>query len=342
MGKDLFKASSYDFKIPEHLIAQSPKSPRDESRILVLERKTGCLTEKKFKEIINFFQKGDCLVLNNTKVFKARIFGKKDSGAKIEVFLLKELEEGYWQCLIKPAKRAKITSKIFFGDSYQAEVLDRDSQGLFILKFYPTQIDNLVKSRGEVPLPPYIKRRSRLEDYQTVYAKKPGAVAAPTAGLHFTKNLLGKLEKKGVKIVYLTLHCGLATFRPIKKEDIRDHPMAKEYIEVSTEAAEIINKVKKENKRIFAVGTTAVRSLESAAISNLEVRAYSGQTGLYITPGYKFKAVDALITNFHTPLSTNLVLVSSFSSLKLIKKAYDYSQKSKFRFFSFGDAMLII
>ncbi|MCF7870107.1 MAG: tRNA preQ1(34) S-adenosylmethionine ribosyltransferase-isomerase QueA [Candidatus Omnitrophica bacterium] len=342
MGKEIFKAANYDFKIAEHLIAQSPKYPRDESRILVLERKTGRLTEKKFRDIVEFFQKDDCLVLNNTKVFKARMFAKKETGGKIEVFLLKELKEGCWQCLVNPAKRAKIANKIFFGDSYQAEVLDKNSQGLFILKFYPAQIDDLVKSKGEVPLPPYIKKRSKLEDYQTVYAKKPGAAAAPTAGLHFTKDLLNKLKEKGVKIAYLTLHCGLATFRPIKKEDIRDHPMAKEYIELSKETAGIINKAKKKNKRIFAVGTTAARSLESSAISSLEVRTYSGQTSLYITPGYKFKVVDALITNFHTPLSTNLVLVSSFSSPKLIKKAYDYSQESKFRFFSFGDAMLII
>jgi S-adenosylmethionine:tRNA ribosyltransferase-isomerase len=342
MCKDLFKAANYDFKIAEHLIAQSLKYPRDKSRLLVLERNSGRLTEKIFKDIVDFFQKGDCLVLNNTKVFKARIFGKKDTGAKIEIFLLQNFKKGLWQCLVKPAKRAKIGSKIFFSENFQAEVKERTDDGLFILKFYPENIQNLIENLGKTPLPPYIKKEAELKSYQTVYAKKTGAVAAPTAGLHFTKELFSELKKKRVNIVYLTLHCGLGTFRPIKAKDIREHQMAKEYIEVTEESVAIINKAKKNKKKVFAVGTTVVRSLESAAINNLEIGTYSGQTNLYITPGYKFKVVDVLITNFHTPLSTNLVLVSSFSSPKLIKKAYDYSQENKFRFFSFGDAMLII
>ncbi|MCF7871074.1 MAG: tRNA preQ1(34) S-adenosylmethionine ribosyltransferase-isomerase QueA, partial [Candidatus Omnitrophica bacterium] len=266
----------------------------------------------------------------------------KDTGAKIEIFLLQNLKKGLWQCLVKPARRAKIGSKIFFEENFQAEVKKRTEKGLFRIQFYPQKIKGLIESIGKTPLPPYIKKESALKNYQTVYAKKKGAVAAPTAGLHFTKELLNKIKKKGVKIIYLTLHCGLGTFQPIKKEDIRDHQMAEEYVEVPKEAAEIINNAKKEKKKIFAAGTTAVRSLESAASENKKVKKYIGQTSLYITPGYDFKAVDGLITNFHTPLSTNLVLVSSFSSPQLIKKAYRYAKENQFRFFSFGDAMLII
>jgi S-adenosylmethionine:tRNA ribosyltransferase-isomerase len=342
MGKDLFKASNYDFKIAKKLIAQSPKRPRDESRLLILNKKSGKLDEKVFSEVINFFQKGDCLVLNNTKVFKARIFGKKDSGAKIEIFLLQKLKRGLWRCLVKPAKRAKIGSKIFFKENFQAEVKERTDKGLFIIQFYPQEIEGLIEDIGQTPLPPYIKKESDLKSYQTVYAKKKGAVAAPTAGLHFTKRLINKLKSKGVKIIYLTLHCGLGTFQPIKKEDIRDHQMAEEYVEISEEAAQIINDAKCQKKKIFAVGTTVVRSLESASSQDRRVKKYLGQTDLYITPGYDFKSVDGLITNFHTPLSTNLVLVSSFSSPQLIKKAYRYGKENQFRFFSFGDAMLII
>ncbi|MCF7874061.1 MAG: tRNA preQ1(34) S-adenosylmethionine ribosyltransferase-isomerase QueA [Candidatus Omnitrophica bacterium] len=342
MEKDNLAAANYDFKIPKELIAQSPRRPRDKSRLLVLDRKSKELDEKVFSDIVNFFQKGDCLVLNNTKVFKARIFGKKETGAKIEIFLLQDLEKGVWQCLVKPAKRAKIGSKVFFLENFQAEVKERTEKGLFIVQFQPQDIKKLIENAGKTPLPPYIKKESELESYQTVYAKNTGAVAAPTAGLHFTKSLIDNLEKKGVKIIHLTLHCGLGTFQPIKEKNIRDHQMAEEYLEISKKTAEIINRAKSENKKIFAVGTTAVRSLESAANNNSQLTDYQGQTSLYIIPGYKFKIVDALITNFHTPLSTNLVLVSSFSSLELIKKAYCYAQKNKFRFFSFGDAMIII
>ncbi|MCF7887303.1 MAG: tRNA preQ1(34) S-adenosylmethionine ribosyltransferase-isomerase QueA [Candidatus Omnitrophica bacterium] len=342
MDEYIFRRQNYDYSIEERLIAQEPVYPRDKCRLLALARKSGKLRETIFSGIIDFFQKGDVLALNNTKVFKARIFAKKETGAKIEVFLLKELEEGCWQCLVKPAKRAKIGSKIFFEENFQAEVKKRTEKGLFIIQFYPQNIKGLIESIGKTPLPPYIKKESDLKNYQTVYAKKKGAVAAPTAGLHFTKELLNKIKKKGVKIIYLTLHCGLGTFQPIKKEDIRDHQMAEEYVEVPKEAAEIINNAKKEKKKIFAAGTTAARSLESAASENKKVKKYLGQTSLYITPGYNFKAVDGLITNFHTPLSTNLVLVSSFSSPQLIKKAYRYAKENQFRFFSFGDAMLII
>ncbi len=342
MKKDVYRAANYNFSISEELIAQEPMRPRDKSRLLVLERKSGQLREKVFEEIIEFFQKDDCLVFNNTKVFKARIFGKKDTGAKIEVFLLQTLRKGLWQCLMNPAKRIKTGSKIFFSGNFEAEVKEKTERGLFVIQFYPKNTEELIENIGKTPLPPYIKKESDLNNYQTVYAKKKGAVAAPTAGLHFTKKLINKLQKKGVNIVYLTLHCGLGTFQPIKKEDIRGHRMAEEYVEITKKAAEIINNAKREKKKIFAVGTTAVRSLESGAGKNKKVKEYLGQTSLYITPGYNFKGVDALITNFHTPLSTNLVLVSSFSSPQLIKKAYRYAQVNQFRFFSFGDAMLII
>lgn len=342
MKKDVYRAANYNFSISEELIAQEPMRPRDKSRLLVLGRKSGKLKEKVFREIIDFFQKGDCLVLNNTKVFKARIFGKKDTGAKIEIFLLQNLKKGLWQCLAKPAKRVKPGSKILFADNFQAEVKEKIEDGLFLLQFKPREINSLIEGFGQTPLPPYIKKEADLTNYQTVYAKKKGAVAAPTAGLHFTKKLINKLQKKGVNIVYLTLHCGLGTFQPIKKEDIREHQMAEEYVEITKEAAEIINNAKEKKKKIFAVGTTAVRSLESGAGKNRKVKEYLGQTSLYITPGYNFKGVDALITNFHTPLSTNLVLVSALASSQLIKKAYCYAQQNQFRFFSFGDAMLII
>lgn len=344
MDKDLFKfkASVYNFKLPEKLIAQEPHSPRDKSRLLVVNRGSNKFTEKVFKDITCFFQKGDCLVLNNTKVIKARIFGKKDTGAKIEVLLVKEVESGLWECLLRPVRRVKLESNIFFAREYQAKVKGRSSSGLFYLQFYPKQLQDLIKYAGRTPLPPYIKKKARLSQYQTTYAKKAGAVAAPTAGLHFTKELLQKIKAKGVEIVYITLHCGLGTFIPVKVEDIREHNMFPEYLELSSEAAIAVNKAKKNKKKVFAVGTTVVRSLESAVQFKSKLYPFFGPTNLYITPGYKFKVVDRLITNFHTPLSTNLILVSSFACPSLINKAYSYAKRKNFRFFSFGDAMLIL
>lgn len=341
MKKDLFKAVNYDFKVPEELIAQKPAQPRDSSRLLVLKRKNSQLLDKKFKDILSFFQKGDCLVLNNTKVIKARIFGQKETGAKIEVLLIKELERGCWECLIKPAKRVKKGNKILFKKGYAAEIREKTSAGLYWLQFIPEKVENLIKVSGQTPLPPYIKKKSSLDMYQTVYAKKTGAIAAPTAGLHFTEELIERIKNRGVNIIYVTLHCSLGTFRPVKAKNIQNHLMEKEFIEITSKAAEEVNKAKKNGKKIFAVGTTAVRSLESASQEGC-LKPFWGETSLYITPGYQFKMVDALLTNFHTPLSTNLILVTAFSSLELIKQAYAYAQAKKFRFFTFGDAMLIL
>jgi len=337
-----FKSSSYDFSLPDELIAQRPHRPRDKSRLLVVERRQGRLTEKVFSDIVSFLEEGDCLVLNNTKVIKARVWGKKESGAKIEFLLLREAEDGCWECLARPAKRIKQASRIFFQNGCQAEIKNRSSSGLFYLKFSSGGAQSLIEASGEAPLPPYIKKNSDLEDYQTVYAKEAGAVAAPTAGLHFTRPLIEEIKNKGVRVVYVTLHCSLATFRPVKAKDIRDHKMSEEYVELNKKVADTINNAKRKKKKVFAVGTTSVRTLESAARGSAEVKPFSGPTGLYILPGYKFKVVDALLTNFHTPLSTNLILVASFSSLGLIKQAYSHAQAKKFRFFSFGDAMLIL
>ncbi len=342
MKDDFYLAKNYDFKVPKELIAHRPFRPRDRSRLLVVERKNKKMADKVFTDIVSFFQKGDCLVLNNTKVFKARLLGKKESGGRVEVLLVKKLKQGLWECLLKPAQRIKVPSKILFKANYYGQVEEKTRSGLFCLKFFPAKVETLLKQFGRVPLPPYIKEESKLIDYQTVYAKEDGAIAAPTAGLHFTKELIERIKNKGVEVIDVTLHCSLGTFRPIKSENIKDHAMAKEYLELSSEAADLINKTKQNKKRIFATGTTVARSLESAAVDFGKVKSFSGLTGLYIVPGYKFKVVDALITNFHTPLSTNLVLVASFSSLKLIKDAYSYGQMNKFRFFSFGDAMLII
>lgn len=341
MEKSLFQASSYDFSLPGYLIAQEPCRPRDKSRLLVADRAGGFFQEKVFKEIISFFQKGDALVLNNTKVVQARLLGKKESGGRVEALLINKTAAGIWECLLKPAKRIKLESGVIFSQKYRAVVKKRTQSGLFQLKFYPEDTEALIAESGKTPLPPYIKKDAKPRDYQTVYAQKSGAVAAPTAGLHFTKPLIEKIRKKGVRIVCITLHCSLATFRPVKAEDIRKHPMAQEYVEISPRAAAIINKAKKEKRKVFAVGTTAVRSLESA-VCGFRVKPFLGPTGLYITPGYKFKVVDALITNFHTPLSTNLILVSAFASLKFIRQAYSYARQENFRFFSFGDAMLIL
>lgn len=340
--EEVFKNSTYGFSLKQSLIAQEPCSPRDKSRLLVVERSTGCLRQGVFSDIVSFFQEGDCLVLNNTKVIKARITGEKETGAKIEILLLKEEKKGLWECLLNPLKRVKENTKIFFPQGFQAVVRGKTQTGLIRLEFFPEKVASLMEAAGETPVPPYVKKKSKLKKYQTVYAKKAGAVAAPTAGLHFTNRLINKIKQKGVKVAYLTLHCGLGTFRPVKKEDIRHHDMAPEYLELSLAAAKTINQAKKNKRKIYAVGTTAVRSLESAATTKGKLKPFLGMTGLYIVPGYKFTVVDGLITNFHTPFSSNLILVSAFSSLNLIKKAYHYAEKEKFRFFSFGDAMLIL
>jgi S-adenosylmethionine:tRNA ribosyltransferase-isomerase len=348
MDNNLFNLLNFRYDIPKELIAQEARKKRAESRLLIVNRKDKTLKEVIFKEIVNFLEEGDILVLNNTKVIKARLVGRKGSGSKIEILLLKEKEEGIWEALAKPGKRAKIGQIIVFSkeDNFYAKIIDRTPQGGRILRFYPPNIKPLLKIYGKVPLPPYIKREiKRDQEYQTVFAKKEGAVAAPTAGFHFNLSLLEAIREKGIKPVYITLHCGLSTFRPVKTPDIRNHTMEEESFQIPPKTSKVINQAKQRGRRIFAVGTTVVRALESSvSVNEGEVRLFPqvGKTHLYIYPGYDFKIVDAIVTNFHTPSSTNLILIASFCGLDLIKKAYEYAIKSRFRFFTFGDAMLVI
>jgi len=346
MIKDIFNISQYNFQISKDLIAQEPASPRDSCRLLILDRKDSSLKEEVFRDIVDYFRKGDILILNNTKVIRAKLLARRSSGAKLEILLLSEKERGIWDALVKPGRRARVGETINFEpENRKAKIIRKTPSGSRILDFRPLDVDNFITKTGVVPLPPYIKKEiQNPEDYQTVYARCKGAVAAPTAGLHFTPQLIKRIEKKGVKILYITLHCSLATFRPVKCEDIRKHQIESERVEVDFVVAKSINKAKKNQQRIIAVGTTTVRSLESAASlgRGSSVKAFSGPTNLYITPGYKFKVVDALITNFHTPSSTNLILVASFAKSVQIRQSYIYAKDKKFRFYSFGDAMLIL
>jgi len=343
-----FDLSEFGYTLPIELIAQKPQEKRDESRLLILDRQKKTVKEGIFKEIVDFLEKGDVLVLNDTKVIPARIFGRKQTGAKIEVLLLREIEKGLWEALIKPAKRIKLKQKIFFNqNSFWAELLEKKEDGINLIKFNTTDIKELLNKYGKLPIPHYIKKYpDEPNRYQTVYAQKEGAVASPTAGLHFTEELLEKLKLKGINIVYITLHCGLATFRPIKEKDIRKHKMPEEYYQISEDTAKIINQAREEKRRVFACGTTTTRALETASFLDkdgiFKVKSESGNTKLFIYPGYQFKIIDGLITNFHLPYSTNLILVASFCGLDFILKAYQYAIERKFRFYSFGDAMLII
>jgi S-adenosylmethionine:tRNA ribosyltransferase-isomerase len=340
--KGLHSLKYYDYALPPELIAQKPVEPRDSSRLLIVDRRLNRITETVFSRIGDFLNAGDVLVLNDTKVINARLFGKRSTGAKIEAFLLNEVERGLWHALVNPAKRARVGERIDFQKGVSAVIKERTPDGGRLIEFTPLDIREFLSEIGEVPLPPYIK--SAIDDpqkYQTVYAQKDGAVAAPTAGLHFTPGLLAALAQKGVEVLHLTLHCGLATFRPVKVDDVREHLMSKEWVEISAECAKKITKARQESRRVIAVGTTSLRSLESAAQSGA-VMSFQGETDIYIYSGYNFKAVDALITNFHTPCSTNLVLVSAFGGYELVHKAYQYAIERKFRFFSFGDAMLIL
>ena len=342
-----FLSTEFDYHLPKELIAQQPLAQRDNSRLLVVDRKNGSLKEMIFKDIINLLGEKDVLVLNDTKVIKARLVGRRVSGAKLEILLLKEKSYGIWEVIVKPGKRARLKEKIIFnGGKFYAEIIDRTPQGGRLLKFTPSDIKPLLKDYGKVPLPPYIKREEQTQDeewYQTVYAREEGAVSCPTAGLHFTPKLLEKLHKKGVEITYITLHCGLGTFRPVKTKDIRDHQMDKEKVILPPSTAEVINRSKKEGKRVVAVGTTVVRTLETFSAESFPyLRPGEGETNLYILPNYKFKVVDSIITNFHTPRSTNLILVSAFMGKELTKRAYNFAIEKRYRFFSFGDAMFIV
>ena len=334
----------FDYDLPKELIAQTPLSKRDESKLLVLDKETGEVTHKKFYDIIDYLNPGDALVINDTKVIPARIIGEKeDTGAVIELLLLKEIGDT-WECLAKPQKRLKVGTIISFGGGIlKAKVSEIKDEGITIVKLiYDGILMEILEKLGTMPLPPYIHEKlSDQNRYQTVYAKDYGSAAAPTAGLHFTKELLKKIEEKGIKIVRVTLHVGLGTFRPVMVSDVTKHKMHTEHFIITKEAADTLNSVRASGGRIIAVGTTSVRTLETVIQNNEEFVPMVGDTSIFIYPGYKFKAIDALITNFHLPKSTLVMLVSAFASRDKILNAYNIAIQNDYRFFSFGDAMFI-
>lgn len=335
----------FDYELPEELIAQTPLKNRDYSKLMIVDKNSGKTKDETFKNIINYLNKGDVLVLNDTKVIPARLIGEKmDTKATIELLLLKELGEDKWECLSKPAKRLKIGTIVSFGDGLlKAEVIEKFDEGITHVKLiYQGILMEILDKLGTMPLPPYI--HEKLVDqsrYQTVYAKNIGSAAAPTAGLHFTKELLEQIKNKGVIIEYVTLHVGLGTFRPVEVEDVTKHNMHSEFYRMSKNTAEILNLAKKEGRKIYAVGTTSTRTLETIMTKYNEFKECSGNTNIFIYPGYEFKAIDGLITNFHLPKSTLLMLVSAFTSKEIMLNAYNEAIKKRYRFFSFGDAMFI-
>lgn len=339
------KRQDFYFELPEELIAQDPLKDRAGSRLLVLEKETGEVSHHIFKEIVDYLEPGDCLVLNDTKVIPARLIGvKEDTGGKIEVLLLKRREGNVWETLVKPGRKARIGARISFGDGLlTGEVVEIAEEGNRLIRFgYEGIFEEILDRLGQMPLPPYITHQ--LEDknrYQTVYAKHTGSAAAPTAGLHFTPELLENIEKKGVDIAKVTLHVGLGTFRPVKVDDILEHHMHSEYYQIEEEAAEKINRAKEKGKRVICVGTTSCRTIESAADENGRMRPCSGWTDIFIYPGYKFRTLDCLITNFHLPESTLIMLVSALAGREHTLEAYEAAIRERYRFFSFGDAMFI-
>ena len=339
------KLEEFNYELPEELIAQVPIEKRDESRLMVLNRKEKTIEHKKFKDIIEYLEPGDCLVRNNTKVIPARLYGKKDTGANVEFVLLKQIEGDIWESIVRPGNKLKPGAKVIFGDGLlEATILDVMEGGTRKVEFkYKGIFNEILDKIGLMPLPPYIHESLKEKDrYQTVYAKYNGSAAAPTAGLHFTPELLKQIEEKGIKIANVTLHVGIGTFRPVKEENIEEHKMHTEHFYIKKEDAEIINKTKKSGKRVIAVGTTSCRVLETITDENTGlVKEIEADTGIYIYPGYKFKCIDGLITNFHLPKSTLLMLVSAFADREFILKAYNEAVKDKYRFFSFGDAMFI-
>ena len=339
------KTSDFNFDLPEELIAQHPLEKRDYSRLMVLDRETGEIEHKHFYDILEYLNSGDTIVLNNTRVMPARLIGEKEgSGGKIEFLLLKRVEGDKWECLSKPGKKAKIGATFTFGSGkLKCTVVDIVEEGNRIIEFsYDGIFEQVLDELGEMPLPPYITER--LEDrerYQTVYSKEQGSAAAPTAGLHFTNDLLKEVEAKGVNIAYVTLHVGLGTFRPVKVDDVNSHVMHSEFYSLDEENAKIINETKKNGGKIISVGTTSTRTLETIGDENGVVKAQSGWTSIFIYPGYKFKVVDRLITNFHLPESTLIMLVATLAGKDHVLNAYNEAVKEKYRFFSFGDSMII-
>ncbi|NER12500.1 tRNA preQ1(34) S-adenosylmethionine ribosyltransferase-isomerase QueA [Leptobacterium flavescens] len=348
------KLSHFNFDLPKDLLAEYPSENRDEARLMVINRKEQTIEHKYFKDLINYFDEGDVMVLNNTKVFPARLFGNKEkTGARIEVFLLRELnaEQRLWDVLVDPARKIRIGNKLYFGDdeSLVAEVIDNTtSRGRTLRFLYDGSYEEFrrkLKDLGETPLPKYIKRDVEPEDedrYQTIYAKYEGAVAAPTAGLHFSKHLLKRLEINGINFAEITLHVGLGTFSPVEVEDLSKHKMDSEELSISTSACETVNGAKEKKRRVCAVGTTVMRALESSVSSEKTLNPYEGWTNKFIFPPYDFSIADCMVTNFHTPKSTLLMMVSAFTGHDLIKEAYQQAIKEKYQFYSYGDAMLIL
>ena len=340
------KTSDFFYELPEELIAQDPLEDRTASRLLVLDRKADKLEHKIFSDVIDYLSPGDCLIINNTRVIPARLIGEKeDTGGKVEILLLKRRENDIWESLVKPGKKLRPGARVTFGDGrLKAEILEIAEEGNRLVKFYYEGIfEEILDSLGEMPLPPYITHK--LEDkemYQTVYAKFDGSAAAPTAGLHFTNELLEKIRQKDIRIASITLHVGLGTFRPVKVEDVNNHHMHTEWYEVNKEASDIINETKKNGGRVICVGTTSCRTIESVADENGLMSARTGETDIFIYPGYKFKVMDGLITNFHLPESTLVMLVSAFAGKERVLSAYETAVKERYRFFSFGDAMILI
>ena len=339
------KIEEFDFNLPEELIAQHPNDKRDEARLMVLNRKNKTIDDKIFKDIIDYLNEGDCLVINNTKVIPARLYGKKvDSDINVEILLLKRVEEDIWEVIVKPGRRLKTGAEIIFGDNLlKGTIIDVLENGNRRIKFeYKGIFNEILDKIGLMPLPPYIKEKLKDNDsYQTVYAKYEGSCAAPTAGLHFTKELLEKIKQKGVVIANVTLHVGIGTFRPVKVENIEEHKMHTEHYYIKKEDADKINNAKLNGKRVIACGTTSCRVLETVSDESGMVREVEDDTGIFIYPGYKYKCVDALITNFHLPKSTLIMLVSALADRDFIMEAYNRAIKEKYKFFSFGDAMFI-
>ncbi len=339
------KLHDYDYYLPEELIGQQPREPRDHARLMLVDRENKKIEHKHFYDIIDYLHEGDILVRNSTKVIPARLFGHKETGGVLEILLIKRIDLDTWECLLKPAKKLKLGQKLYVGQNNElvAELIEIKDDGNRVLKFtYEGAFEEVLDKLGNMPLPPYIVESLKEKDrYQTVYAQRGESVAAPTAGLHFTKELLEKIEKKGIKIVDIFLEVGLGTFRPVQTEDVLDHKMHEEKFEIPQEAADIINKAKADGRRVISVGTTSTRALESSVDENGKVIAQKSSTEIFIYPGYKFKVVDALITNFHLPKSTLLMLVSAFSSREFMLDVYKIAVEEKYHFFSFGDAMFI-
>ncbi len=339
------KVTDFDYDLPEELIAQDPLEKRSNSRLMVLDKNTGEISHQHFYDIKNYLKAGDCLVINNTRVIPARLYGARvGSGGKVEILLLKRKSDNVWECLVKPGKKARPGMEISFGDGLLlGKITDIVDEGNRLIEFsYEGIFEEILDKLGEMPLPPYITHRLEDRDrYQTVYAKYDGSAAAPTAGLHFTPELLSEIKDMGVKVAEVTLHVGLGTFRPVKEEEVLDHHMHSEYYEITQEACDIINETKAHGGRVISVGTTSTRTLESAAIAGQPLMPKSGWTEIFIYPGYEFKVIDGLITNFHLPQSTLIMLVSALAGREHVLHAYEVAVKERYRFFSFGDAMLI-